>query len=190
MAKVRRYLSIVSIFLTYLLIESTADPPVYTERFCTEELAESAYPGSALIPCKLLDRRFIECEDIAQTKLINTSINTREELCSYFGTSKGPLLHVNITCSALPCIECSGPRKFMREFPCRKYTGHYYITTLTYSIFLGLLAVDRFYLGYSAIAIGKLMTMGGLGIWWIADIVLLLSGNLMPADDSDWQPCA
>ena len=66
------------------------------------------------------------------------------------------------------------------------------------------MAVDRFYLGYSAIAIGKLMTMGkdkmphtiyceycftgGLGIWWIADIVLLLSGNLLPADDSEWQP--
>lgn len=65
---------------------------------------------------------------------------------------------------------------------------HYFLTALLYSIFLGVLAVDRFYLGYSAIAVGKLMTLGGLGIWWIVDIFLLLNGNLMPADESQWQP--
>lgn len=63
----------------------------------------------------------------------------------------------------------------------------------------------RFCLGYSAIAVGKLMTLGGLGVWyvlaiffsklyrkenfrWIIDICLLVTGNLMPADDSNWEP--
>jgi hypothetical protein len=53
---------------------------------------------------------------------------------------------------------------------------------------LGIFAVDRFSLGYSAIAVGKLMTLGGLGVWWIIDIILLINGNLTPADDSQWEP--
>ena len=59
---------------------------------------------------------------------------------------------------------------------------------MLYSVFLGLFAVDRFYLGYSAIAVGKLMTLGGLGVWWLVDILLLLNGQLRPADGSEWQP--
>lgn len=85
-------------------------------------------------------------------------------------------------------------RNFLtRAFPiivdvlCR-YTGHYFLSTLLYSVFLGILAVDRFCLGYSAIAVGKLMTLGGLGLWWIVDIFLLITGSLLPADGSNWQP--
>ena len=29
---------------------------------------------------------------------------------------------------------------------------------------------------------------GGLGIWWIVDIILLVTGHLTPADDSNWEP--
>ncbi|KAI1721250.1 TM2 domain-containing protein [Ditylenchus destructor] len=138
-----------------------------------------------LVPCEFLDARWIQCEDVAQAKALN---NTKESVCTYFGTSKGPLLHANVTCSVVPCLECAGPRSFTRTVPCIKYTKHYFITTLLYSIFLGVLAVDRFYLGYSAIAVGKLMTLGGLGIWWIVDIFLLINGNLTPADESSFQP--
>lgn len=69
-----------------------------------------------------------------------------------------------------------------------RYTGHHFLSTLLYSVFLGVVAVDRFCLGYSAIAVGKLMTLGGLGVWWIIDIFLLVTGNLAPADDSNWEP--
>lgn len=48
--------------------------------------------------------------------------------------------------------------------------------------------MDRFCLGYSAIAVGKLMTLGGLGLWWIVDIFLLITGSLTPADGSNWMP--
>ena len=37
-------------------------------------------------------------------------------------------------------------------------------------------------------AVGKLLTLGGVGIWWIIDIVLLVTGMLKPADDSNWVP--
>lgn len=68
------------------------------------------------------------------------------------------------------------------------YNGHYFLSTVIYSLALGILAVDRFVLGYSAIAVGKLMTLGGLGVWWITDLFLLITGSLKPADDSEWEP--
>jgi TM2 domain-containing membrane protein YozV len=45
------------------------------------------------------------------------------------------------------------------------------MTALLLSIFLGSLGIDRFYLGYSGAGIGKLLTLGGCGIWSIIDIV-------------------
>jgi len=36
--------------------------------------------------------------------------------------------------------------------------------------------------------VGKLLTLGGVGIWWIVDIVLLVSGGLIPEDGSNWVP--
>jgi len=43
------------------------------------------------------------------------------------------------------------------------------------SIFLGLLGVDRFYIGRTRSGIVKLLTCGGLGAWWISDFILIAS---------------
>ena len=48
--------------------------------------------------------------------------------------------------------------------------------------------MDRFSLGQTGTAVGKLLTLGGIGIWWLVDIVLLVTGFLQPEDSSNWNP--
>ncbi|KAG0283112.1 hypothetical protein BGZ96_012521 [Linnemannia gamsii] len=53
-----------------------------------------------------------------------------------------------------------------------------YPVAILLSIFLGEFGVDRFYLGYIFTALLKLATVGGFGIWYIIDIVLIILGTL------------
>ncbi len=48
------------------------------------------------------------------------------------------------------------------------------------SILFGILGVDRFYYGYYFTGMLKLLTLGGAGIWWLIDIILIASGKLRP----------
>lgn len=54
-------------------------------------------------------------------------------------------------------------------------------TAIILSLLLGGLGIDRFYLGYGGLGLLKLLSMGGFGIWWIIDLVMICSGSLLPA---------
>ncbi|MDL2254190.1 TM2 domain-containing protein [Ruminococcaceae bacterium OttesenSCG-928-I18] len=58
-------------------------------------------------------------------------------------------------------------------------------TALILSILLGELGIDRFYLGKIGTGILKLITLGGFGVWWIIDIILIATNK---ATDKDGNP--
>lgn len=47
------------------------------------------------------------------------------------------------------------------------------LVALLLSIFAGTLGIDRFYLGHIGQGIGKLLTGGACGIWWLIDLILI-----------------
>ena len=51
-------------------------------------------------------------------------------------------------------------------------------TAFNLCLFGGYLGLHRFYLGHNGIAYLQLMTAGGLGIWWISDLIKIVTGKL------------
>ncbi len=55
--------------------------------------------------------------------------------------------------------------------------GYDWTVALILSIVVGVYGVDRFYTGNITLGILKLLTLGGCGIWWIIDIIMIATGS-------------
>ena len=62
------------------------------------------------------------------------------------------------------------------------------LVALLLVLFVGILGIHRFYLGYTTIGIIQLFTLGGCGIWALIDLINIITGNLGPADGSEYDP--
>jgi TM2 domain-containing membrane protein YozV len=59
-----------------------------------------------------------------------------------------------------------------------------WVLVLIMSVIFGQLGVDRFMMGHIGLGILKLITLGGCGIWWIIDLVLIATKH--PFKGIEW----
>lgn len=62
--------------------------------------------------------------------------------------------------------------------------GKSQVIALILCILVGGLGIHRFYLGYTWQGVVQLLTAGGCGIWWVIDLIRIVTGDLQPKDGS------
>ena len=60
-----------------------------------------------------------------------------------------------------------------------------WVLVLVMSAVFGTLGVDRFMMGKVGTGILKLITFGGLGVWWLVDLVLIATKHKFK--DVEWE---
>ncbi|XP_035742627.1 TM2 domain-containing protein CG10795-like isoform X2 [Vespa mandarinia] len=93
-----------------------------------------------------------------------------------------------VLCLAADGLICTETRNntFKKDIPCKWTNGYSFETTLLLSIFLGMFGADRFYLGYPALGLLKLSTLGFLFLGQFADVILIATQIVGPADGSHY----
>ncbi|KAL9658218.1 hypothetical protein ABK040_012477 [Willaertia magna] len=136
-------------------------------------------PNSPLIPCVLVPNEFRLC-----TYLIGNPTNS----CFLEDYSQSGAKQGYANCTVFEEIDCLGSKYWIEMFSCKtKYANYQYPSALALSIAAGLFGADRFYLGHVVLGVIKLLTLGGVGVWWFVDLILLITGSLGPQDGSPWQ---
>jgi len=101
---------------------------------------------------------------------------------SYLGQEQGPveygqLAHMAVTGQIKPDTAvrtAESPHYGLAKDVPGLYSDKEWLTTVLLSWLLGTFGVDRFFLGYTGLGVAKLLTCGGLGVWSIIDLVLVL----------------
>ena len=61
------------------------------------------------------------------------------------------------------------------------------VTACLLCFFLGGLGIHRFYVGKAGTGILMILTLGGLGVWVIIDLVMILTGGFKDSEGKDLQ---
>jgi len=84
-----------------------------------------------------------------------------------------------IDATAVVCPRCGTPQ------PTATLVGvseRRILPALLLCFFLGVFGAHRFYVGKIGTGILELLTLGGFGIWWLVDMILILTGTFRDGD--------
>ncbi|MEN9603356.1 MAG: hypothetical protein RLZZ06_214 [Actinomycetota bacterium] len=84
-----------------------------------------------------------------------------------------------------PVVDVASGQTYQAKLVPGVFSSREWLVALLLSIFLGQLGVDSFYLGKTGQGIGKLLTFGGCGIWWLIDVILIAT---RAANDAENRP--
>ena len=83
-----------------------------------------------------------------------------------------------IDAEAVVCTSCG----VMQPLPPEMATEKRILPASLLCFFLGVFGAHRFYVGKVGTGLLQLFTLGGLGIWWLVDMILLVSGEFRDKD--------
>ncbi|MBS3914149.1 MAG: TM2 domain-containing protein [Bacteroidetes bacterium] len=120
----------------------------------------------------------IKSEKIENTKLEKVSNNFK-------GQGKSNAFVISPVVSKTTCGNANLTTKINDSKEIKKSNenppkGKSQLAALLLCIFLGDIGVHRFYLGYPLIGILQILTLGGLGVWTLIDLVFIITGDLKP----------
>jgi hypothetical protein len=137
----------------------------------------------ALVPCGLLPREFRICTSRGLDKchkdfpdvsggLAGDGCEGRYDDVNTFGRG---------VCRPTQGVVCLGEQIWITDDSrCFSEGDVAHVTVLVCSLFFGLFGADRYLLGYALLGTIKLLTLGGLGIWQLVDLILIALGRLDP----------
>eukprot|EP01080_Neovahlkampfia_damariscottae_P007392 gene7392-11714_t len=164
------------LILLFLILPNFIYSDLIPLPYCPKDIPCGVYdPNLPHIPCSLLPKKFINC-------FFQPGSCKSHELGTFTLAPLG-----NLNCTSLEGVDCIGENNFLvKNVPCQSQSSKKYMTAMLYSILLGIFGADRYYLEHYILGIAKMFTLGGLGVWWIVDLVLLSIGSLRPADGGEW----
>jgi len=78
--------------------------------------------------------------------------------------------------------DSSEARQHVPATPAAPSGGKSQLVALLLCFFLGLIGIHRFYLGYTWQGVVQILTLGGLGVWSLIDLIRIIIGDLGPKD--------